>query len=276
MLIGESKESMFCLIQILISIQSIVSMSKVLNQRQKTGENDRWGLNKPGDFLRIWWILHCGARLILVVQRCRPLRLLSMLRLQQLKWEEWSSTDEEDSAEIYRWQHQEYHVASAAFRWQKRFMLEEKEEEKRQNPLVTFDLETYISLLDWTSIHGMMIVWYRLEYIDTWIISYGNGRMVLTYTPLRQQQHNTIQSNDYALGLCVYDEPFICSRKNERKANEKRERERKKARRTRKRQRRRWMRKKSRETTRRAASHFFFFPVQWRSSLFSSLLGFEP
>lgn len=152
---------MFCLIQILISIQSIVIMSKILNQRKKPGENDaidEWEMNKPGDFLRIWWILHCGARLILVVQRCRPLRLLSMLRLQQLKREEWSSTDEEHSVEIYRWQHQEYHVASAAFRWQKRFMLEEKKK-KRQNALVRFDLETYISLLDWTSIHGMMIVW---------------------------------------------------------------------------------------------------------------------
>ena len=41
--------------------------------------------NSPEDFLRIWWILHWGARLILVVQRCRPLRLLSMLRLQQLR-----------------------------------------------------------------------------------------------------------------------------------------------------------------------------------------------
>jgi len=38
-----------------------------------------------GSFPKCCPMFHCGARLILVVQRCRPLRLLSMLRLQQLK-----------------------------------------------------------------------------------------------------------------------------------------------------------------------------------------------
>jgi len=72
-----------------------------------------------GSFPKCCPMFHCGARLILVVQRCRPLRLLSMLRLQQ------------------RWKHQEYHVCPAAFRLQKRF--------KRS------------LLLEWISTHGMMM-----------------------------------------------------------------------------------------------------------------------
>ena len=72
----------------------------------------------------------------------------------------------------YRWQHQEHHVGPAAFRWQKRFILQIINKQHRW--FVRFLLVlcsnhkkktkcTYTSRFDWISIHDMISVDFRRE-----------------------------------------------------------------------------------------------------------------
>ena len=162
-----------------MSNKSIVTMKVFLEKfvRFET-ERRKWSMmNSPGNCPKCCPMFHCGARLILVVQRCRPLRLLSMLRLQQLeKHEEKSIISVEICLsfvreEIYRWQHQEYHVGPAAFRWQKRFKLDKTRSDDREGVCPwTLNLQIIVTCLDFNTRHD------DVEY-DQWIsmVSISNG-----------------------------------------------------------------------------------------------------